>query len=298
MSLPLVHHPYYDADTVADGHRFPMRKYSLVAKYAQDQGRMLYRPQLAQAEQLERVHAPDYVSAILTSSLSKKLERKIGFMITPAIARRACAAVGGTMYAAQFALEAGAAVNLAGGSHHASADYGAGFCVFNDVAVAAERMLEAGDAKRILIIDLDVHQGDGTARIFAGREDVFTLSVHCEENWPTEKPPSDIDIGLPQGTPDAIYLTTLQQVLGRAFEQARPDFVFYNAGVDPHGEDRLGKLALTDGGLAARDRIVAEQCRQRRVPVCGVLGGGYSKAPAKVAARHMFLIEAFDSLVN
>ena len=298
MSLPLVHHPYYDADTVADGHRFPMRKYSLVAKYAQAQGRMLYRPQLAQAEQLECVHALDYVSAILTSSLDKKLARKIGFVITPAIARRACAAVGGTMYAAQFALEAGAAVNLAGGSHHASAEYGAGFCVFNDVAVAAARMLEAGDASRILIIDLDVHQGDGTARIFAERDEVYTLSVHCEENWPTDKPPSSLDVSLPQGTPDAIYLTTLQQVLEQAFRAAKPDFVFYNAGVDPHGDDRLGKLALTDGGIAARDRIVAQQCRQNRVPVCGVLGGGYSKDPDEVAKRHMFLLDAFDSLVD
>lgn len=298
MSLPLVHHPYYDADTVADGHRFPMRKYSLVAKYAKEQGRMLYRPSLALADQLEKVHTAEYVSAILTSSIDKKLARKIGFMITPAITQRACAAVGGTIYAAQYALEAGAAINLAGGSHHASADCGAGFCVFNDVAVAAEVLLASGDVGRVLIIDLDVHQGDGTARIFAGRDDVFTLSVHCEENWPTDKPPSSLDVSLPQGTPDAIYLTTLQQVLEQAFDRALPDCVFYNAGVDPHADDRLGKLALTDGGLAARDRMVAEQCQKRGLPVCGVLGGGYAKDPSTVAKRHMFLIEAFDSIVD
>jgi len=296
MSLPLIHHPDNDAASVGDEHRFPMRKYTLVADMLRAQGQALIRPDLARAEALERVHAPDYVSAVLTSSLSAKEARKIGFAMTPSVARRACAAVGGTLHAARFALAAGAAVNLAGGSHHASAEMGAGFCVFNDVAVAAEAMLASGQVARILVIDLDVHHGDGTARIFAAREDVFTLSVHCEDNWPTDKPASDLDVGLPQGTPDAIYLTTLQQVLARAFSLADPDLVFYNAGVDPHIEDRLGKLALSDGGLAARDRMVAEACKMRDIPVCGVLGGGYSKDPLTVAQRHLFLVEALNKV--
>jgi acetoin utilization deacetylase AcuC-like enzyme len=194
-------------------------------------------------------------------------------------------------------MAAGAAVNLAGGSHHAQAAYGAGFCVFNDVAVAAETMLGSAGVNRILVIDLDVHQGDGTARIFAGREDVFTLSVHCADNWPTEKPPSDLDVALPQGTPDAIYLPTLRQVLEQAFTLAEPDFVFYNAGVDPHIDDRLGKLALSDGGLLARDTMVAETCMARQVPVCGVLGGGYAKDPMQVAKRHLLLVEALNKIV-
>lgn len=294
MTLPLIHHPDYDAASVTDAHRFPMRKYTLVARALETAGKRLLRPELATPEELERVHTPEYVSAVLTSSLEAKLARKIGFAMTPSVARRACAAVGGTLYAAQFALAAGAAVNLAGGSHHANADMGAGFCVFNDVAVAAEALLASGQAERILVIDLDVHQGDGTARIFAGRADVFTLSVHCADNWPTQKPASDIDVGLPQGTPDGVYLTTLQQVLARAFDLAAPDFVFYNAGVDPHAEDRLGKLSLSDGGLAARDRMVSAACAQRRVPVCGVLGGGYSKDPMEVARRHLFLVEALE----
>ena len=298
MSLPLIHHPDYDAASVGDDHRFPMRKYTRVAEALRMQGKLLIEPPLATAEQLEQVHSPDYVAGVLTSSLDRKQVRKIGFEMTPAVARRACAAVGGTLYAAEFALAAGAAVNLAGGSHHASADMGAGFCVFNDVAVAAEVMLGKGHINRVLIIDLDVHQGDGTARIFAEREEVFTLSLHCEDNWPTEKPPSDLDVGLPQGTPDAIYLTTLRQVLEQAFELASPDFVFYNAGVDPHIEDRLGKLALSDGGLAARDRQVAEICLQRKVPVCGVLGGGYSKDPLTVAKRHLFLVDALAKNVS
>jgi len=275
-----------------------MRKYSLVANALRAKGKMLIEPPIATQEQLERVHAPSYVSAVLTSSLDKKLARQIGFEMTPSVARRACAAVGGTLYAAEFALAAGAAVNLAGGSHHASAEMGAGFCVFNDVAVAALAMIEQDHINRVLVIDLDVHHGDGTARIFADREGVFTLSIHCEDNWPTDKPPSDIDIGLPQGTPDAIYLTTLRQVLDQAFEQARPDFVFYNAGVDPHMDDRLGRLALTDGGIAARDRQVVAKCQQRQVPICCVLGGGYSKDPADVVKRHLFLIEALEESVE
>jgi len=296
MSLPLIHHPDYDAASVTNEHRFPMRKYSLIAKALRAQGKLLIEPPLASQEQLERVHTPDYVTAVLTSSLDKKQARKIGFEMTPSVARRACAAVGGTVYAAEFALAAGAAVNLAGGSHHASADMGAGFCVFNDVAVAAEAMLGQPQINSILVVDLDVHHGDGTARIFAERENVFTLSVHCEDNWPSQKPPSDLDVGLPQGTPDAIYLTTLRQVLDQAFELAKPDFVFYNAGVDAHMDDRLGKLALTDGGLAARDRQVSEQCRQRNIPICGVLGGGYSKDPDEVVKRHMLLIDAFNKI--
>jgi len=296
MSLPIVHHPDYDAVSVADAHRFPMRKYTLVAQLARQAGHMLLVPEPAGFETLERVHGRDYVSAIFDGSLEARAARRIGFEITPEIAARSRAAVGGTCYAAEFALRAGAAVNLAGGSHHADRHGGAGFCVFNDVAVAAEQLLARGDAKRVMIVDLDVHHGDGTARIFAGRDEVFTLSIHCEDNWPTEKPPSDIDIGLPRGAEDGIYLTTLRKVLVECFDLAEPDFVFYNAGVDPHMEDRLGHLSLSDGGLAARDRLVAETCSAQRVPVCGVLGGGYSKDAEAVAQRHMFLVEALRGI--
>ena len=274
MPLPLVHHPDYDAVSVADAHRFPMRKYTLVAQMARRAGHMLLVPEPAGFSALETVHGRDYVAAIFDGSLERKAARRIGFEITPEIAARSRAAVGG--------------------SHHADANGGAGFCVFNDVAVAAEHLLASGEVKQVLIVDLDVHHGDGTARIFAGREDVFTLSMHCEDNWPTEKPPSDMDVGLPRGAEDGVYLTTLRQVLTQGFELAAPDFVFYNAGVDPHMDDRLGHLALSDGGLAARDRLVAEFCAQASVPVCGVLGGGYSTDAAAVARRHMFLVEAMS----
>lgn len=294
MALPLIHHPDYDAQSVDGAHRFPMRKYSLIGEVLRGRGATLIEPPPARQELLESVHAPAYVEAVLNSALAPQAARQIGFEMTPAIAKRTCASVGGTLYAAQFALSAGAAINLAGGSHHAHADMGAGFCVFNDVAVAAEALLKAGQARRILIIDLDVHHGDGTARIFTGRDEVFTFSMHCADNWPTDKPPSDLDVPLPQGAPDAVYLTTLQQVLARAFIEGQPDFVFYNAGVDPHIDDRLGKLALSDDGLAARDRMVAASCLQRDVPICGVLGGGYSKDPMAVVDRHLLLVGALD----
>ena len=295
--LPLVHHPAYDAQTVPDGHRFPMRKYSLVADALRRAGRTFETPEPADAARITLAHDSSYVDAVLTQTLDHASARRIGFEITPAIAARSQASVGGTCLAAERALAEGIAINLAGGSHHADHAGGAGFCVFNDVAIAARNVIASGRAERVLVVDLDVHQGDGTARIFAAERDVFTLSVHCEANWPREKPPSDLDVGLAEGSEDAAYLAALAPALEEAFAVHRPDLVFYNAGVDPHREDRLGLLALSDAGLYRRDRMVAEACQLRGVPVCGVLGGGYGHDATAVARRHLLLVEAFDALV-
>lgn len=295
--LPLVHHPAYDAQTVPDGHRFPMRKYSLVADALRRAGRVFETPEPADATRLALAHDPSYVDAVLTQTLDRAAARRIGFEITPAIAARSQASVAGTCLAAERALAVGAAINLAGGSHHADRNGGAGFCVFNDVAIAAREIIETGQAERVLVVDLDVHQGDGTARIFADEPDVFTLSVHCEANWPREKPPSDLDVGLSEGAEDEAYLAALAPTLEDVLGAHRPDLVFYNAGVDPHREDRLGLLALSDAGLYRRDRMVAEACQMRGVPVCGVLGGGYGHDATAVARRHLLLVEAFDALV-
>lgn len=292
---PLIHHPAYDAETVPDGHRFPMRKYSIVADRLRAAGRSFLTPELASASALSAVHDGAYVEAILGQTLHDKAARRIGFEITPAIARRSRAAVGGTGLAARIALNEGAAINLAGGSHHADGQGGAGFCVFNDVAVAGRSLLDARLAKRIAVIDLDVHHGDGTARIFADTPEVFTLSVHCEANWPREKPPSDLDVGLARGTGDEAYLTALTDALEETLARAKPDIAFYNAGVDPHAEDRLGLLCLSNAGLYRRDRRVVEACRAAHVPVCAVLGGGYSKDADAVARRHLLLVEAMDA---
>ncbi|MEL6662727.1 MAG: histone deacetylase, partial [Pseudomonadota bacterium] len=261
-------------------------------------GRSFISPDLASPAALSGAHDPAYVDAILSQSLDRKAARRIGFEITPAIARRSRAAVGGTGLAAQMALNKGCAINLAGGSHHADQQGGAGFCVFNDVAVASRGLLDAAAVERIAVIDLDVHHGDGTARIFADEPSVFTFSMHCEANWPREKPPSDLDLGLDRGADDDTYLKALAPALEQTLAESRPDIVFYNAGVDPHREDRLGLLGLSNSGLYRRDRMVAEACRAAQVPLCGVLGGGYSKDADAVARRHLLLVEAMDAVFS
>lgn len=274
-----------------------MRKYSLVADLVRAKGYTLEAPVHAAQAALERAHAADYVHGVLTSSLDRKAARRVGFDMTPAIAARTRASVGGTELAARRALETGAAVNLAGGSHHADYEGGAGFCVFNDVAVAALSLLEEGRVAKIAVIDLDVHHGDGTALIFADDSRVFTASLHCEDNWPRTKPPSDLDVGLARDTADTAYLRAAEDLVTQTLSTAEPDLVFYNAGVDPHAEDRLGLLALSDDGLLARDRLVAQGCARQNVPIVGVLGGGYSKDASAVAHRHTFLVDALQEIV-
>lgn len=292
--LAIIHHPEYDAATVSDDHRFPMRKYTLVAEQLKASGHQFETPPHATQTQLQLAHDTAYVHAVLTSSLDAKAARRVGFDMIPAIAARTCASVGGTLLAARRALELGRAVNLAGGSHHADQAGGAGFCVFNDVAVAALSLLTENCVERMAVIDLDVHQGDGTALIFADEPRVFTASLHCQDNWPRRKPPSDLDVGLARGTGDALYLSAAKQLVETTLVRAEPDLVFYNAGVDPHAEDRLGLLTLSDQGLRARDRAVVSACAARDIPIVGVLGGGYSKDAAAIARRHTFLVEALQ----
>jgi acetoin utilization deacetylase AcuC-like enzyme len=294
--LPIIHHPDYDAASVSDQHRFPMRKYSLVAELLIAQGYDLETPQHAAQTDLERAHDPAYVHAVLTSALDAKAARRVGFDMTPAIAARTRASVGGTLLAARRALETGCAVNLAGGSHHADYHGGAGFCVFNDVAVAALTLLAENTVQGVAVIDFDVHHGDGTAAIFADDPRVFTASLHCQDNWPRIKPPSDLDIGLETGCEDPAYLRAAQQIIEATLTEVQPDLVFYNAGVDPHREDRLGLLRLSDAGLKARDRLVAQACSARGLPVVGVLGGGYHQQAERVARRHTFLVEALQEI--
>lgn len=295
---PLVHHPDYDAATVSDDHRFPMRKYSLVASALRARGATFHEPVHAPVQWLQLAHDAAYVDAVLTSTLDRAASRKIGFEITPAIARRSRASCAGTALAARLAIEYGAAANLAGGSHHAFRESGAGFCVFNDVAVAATLLLSEGLVRRIAVIDCDVHHGDGTASIFADDPRVFTASLHCEDNWPRTKPPSDLDIGLPKGAGDADYSAALDALLEQVFTAGPFDLVFFNAGVDPHTEDRLGLLELSDHGLETRDLRVAEACAARGTPICGVLGGGYGKDPAQVAARHLYMVSALGAVMS
>ncbi len=292
--LPIVHHPDYTADT-PDGHRFPMQKFAQLAEILRADGLAPHgfvTPEPISRDDLIRAHTPAYVDGVLNRTLDAIAVRRIGFTLTERVVLRAQLATAGTLLAARLALQEGLACNSAGGSHHARADQGAGFCVFNDVAVAASVLLAEGSVKQILVVDLDVHHGDGTALIFRDEPRVFTFSLHCEDNWPLEKPPSDLDVALPKGTGDAVYLAALDESLPAMLDQVRPDLVFYIAGVDPHQDDRLGKLALTDQGLMTRERRVIEAVRGRAIPLVTVLGGGYGHDVTAVARRHSFVFHA------
>ena len=232
----------------------------------------------ATLEDLLLVHEAAYVTDILEGSLSADAQRRLGLPWSPILAARAQAVVGGTIAAARTALRHGFSGQLAGGTHHAHPGFGSGYCVFNDLAVAAQAVLATGEARRVAILDLDVHQGDGTAAMLAGDKspDVLTVSVHAEKNFPFRKVPSDLDIGLGDGTEDADYLNALGVVLS-AIDDFMPDIVLYQAGVDPLASDTLGRLSLTHVGLAERDRTVLDYCRRRGTPVVIVPGGGYSR---------------------
>jgi acetoin utilization deacetylase AcuC-like enzyme len=286
IPLPLVHAPAY-AVPLPDGHPVPMDKYARLpgALAALGQAVEILAPAPAPRDWLEAVHAPDYVAAVLAARVPAALERRIGFEVTPAVAARSALVAGGTCLAAAHALGHGWAANGAGGSHHAGPDGGAGFCVLNDLAVAADALVRQGRVARVLILDLDVHQGDGTALIFAGRADVLTVSVHAASNYPARKARSFLDVALPDGTGDAAYLERLEAELRLLLDGHRPGLILYQAGVDPHAEDRLGRLALSDEGLVARDRLVAEMARRHGVPLAVTLGGGYGEAGV-LAARH------------
>ncbi|BBD99027.1 histone deacetylase [Sphingobium amiense] len=285
--LHVVHHPaYVSPATPGSGFRFD--KYGLVMDALAESGAPFLRhtPQPMPRRWIEAVHDPVYVEEVLSLTVPAAKERRIGFPVTERVMRRSLLSPGGTWAAAKLAQQHGYAANAAGGSHHALADTGAGYCVFNDLAIAASRLIAEGDAARILILDLDVHQGDGTASLLAGRSDIFTLSVHAEKNFPVRKARSTLDIGLPDGTGDDAYLATVRDVLPRVLDDFGPDLILYQAGVDPHGEDRLGRLALTDEGLAARDRFVVAQALGRCIPVASTMGGGYGADRMAVARRH------------
>ena len=292
MSPPIVHHPAFRAEMPA-GHRFPMDKFSRLAAVLLAEGLPgpdgFQRPELIDVETLRLVHTEDYVRGVLELSLPADVVRRIGMPNSESVAIRARAATGGTLLAARLALEHGIACNTAGGSHHASAESGAGFCVFNDVAVAARRLLEEGAIGRALVVDLDVHQGDGTAKIFEGDASVFTFSMHAEKNFPARKAASDLDIDLADGTGDDAYLAALAEILPALIDRVDPDLVFFNAGVDPHADDKLGRLSLTNDGIGRREACVLGLCLARDIPIAGVIGGGYDPDMDRLADRHAIL---------
>ena len=294
MSVPLVYHPAYSAP-LPSSHRFPMAKFRLLAEHLRRQDLLrpeqLHQPLPVPRRWLELVHGRRYHQAFARGELTSAEERRIGLPATTPLVRRSWLAVGGTVLTARLALEHGLACHLAGGTHHAFPDHGSGFCIFNDVAVAARVLLAEGRVRRLLVVDLDVHQGDGTAAIFAGDPRVFTVSAHAASNFPLRKQSSDVDLPLADGLEDADYLSSIACLVPDLLDQQRPDLVLYNAGVDPHRDDRLGRLCLSDIGLLQRDRLVLEACLKRGIPVATVIGGGYDDL-TRLVERHGLVFRA------
>ncbi|AFY65362.1 histone deacetylase [Geitlerinema sp. PCC 7407] len=295
MDLPLVYHPDYVIPLPA-GHRFPMAKFRLLYESLIQDGvahaSQFHQPEYPTPEILAHVHGPDYIQAYCEGTLDAKAQRRIGLPWSSALVRRTCTAVGGTLLTARMALEHGLACNTAGGTHHAFPNHGSGFCIFNDLAIAARVLQAEGVVQKVLIVDLDVHQGDGTALIFQDDPSVFTFSMHCEVNFPGTKQRSDLDVPLPEGLEDDAYLQTLAQYLPDLLSQVKPDLVLYDAGADPHVGDRLGKLALTDSGLYRRDMQVLSTCLGSGYPVASVIGGGYAHNLNDLVYRHSLLHRA------
>jgi acetoin utilization deacetylase AcuC-like enzyme len=285
--IALVHHADYVAPVAADS-RYRWNKNGLVREHLEASGEAIewIEPEPMPRVWLERVHCPRYVAEVLAAAVPREKERRIGFPVTETVARRAQRVPGGTYRAALEALERGFAANNAGGSHHALYDTGAGYCVFNDLALAAVRLTEEGRANRVLIVDCDVHQGDGTAALTAERDDIATYSIHAEKNFPVRKTSSTVDVALADGTGDADYLQALEDSLVPLLDRFRPGLLLYQAGVDPYGGDRLGRLALTQQGLDDRDAFVAGLAKARGLPLASTLGGGYGADAGEIAARH------------
>jgi acetoin utilization deacetylase AcuC-like enzyme len=270
------------------GHRFPMAKYArLRERVAAIAPERMREPPAATDAELARAHDPAYVQAVAIGALDERAMRRIGFPWSPAMVERSRRSAGATIAACRSALEHGFGVNLAGGTHHAHRDFGCGFCVFNDAAVAARAMQAEGLARRVLIVDLDVHQGDGTAAIVGDDPTIHTLSMHGRNNFPFRKQSSRQDVELDDGTGDDAYLATLGTVLPLALAAARPDLAIYLAGADPYVGDRLGRLALSKAGLAARDAYVLDTLGAAGVPVAVAMAGGYAEDIDDVVDIHV-----------
>lgn len=289
LPFKLVYHSRYNLDLGA--HVFPAHKYrlvrdGLVAKGIADPADIL-TPEPAGDEDVLRVHTPEYVEKLKHDSLTPSERMRLELPYSPQIVEAFWLAAGGSILAARCALQDGFGVNLGGGFHHAYPGHGEGFCMLNDVAIAIRRMQADRAAARVMVVDADVHQGNGTAYIFAGDSSVFTLSIHQEKNYPLPKPPSDLDINMEDGAGDEDYLRALAGGLGDSFARISPDLLFYLAGADPYREDQLGGLRLTLGGLRQRDDLVFAEARRRGVPVAVTLAGGYARNTEDTVRIHM-----------
>lgn len=285
----------YYSDTfhfpLPEGHRFPMAKYSLLRERLLSEGVLqeddLAVPDPARDEQLCLVHDVQYVERVAAGRLTEKEIRRIGFPWSPELVERSRRSVGGTIAACRSALREGVAANLAGGTHHAHPGFGSGFCVFNDVAVAARVVQQERAARRIVILDCDVHQGDGTAVIFQDDRSVYTFSIHGAGNFPFHKQQSDLDVALSNGVGDEAYLTALEAGLSRALDEADADLAIYLAGADPYEGDMFGRLKLSKAGLGARDQLVIRRCRDAGLSLAATMSGGYARTVDDIVDVHL-----------
>lgn len=293
--------PGYNAE-LPDGHIFPMEKFVVLHQHLLNRGvireNQVVKPTMVDLANLCSVHTNRYASSVWAGTLTRKEERRMGLPWSRSLAVRSRLAVQGTINAGLMALQDGLAGNLAGGTHHAMPDLGEGFCVYNDVAVAIRVLKMALWARKVLVIDCDVHQGNGTADIFKNDDDVFTFSIHGEKNYPFKKPPSTLDIGLGDQTGDREYINILTDALGSIYESFEPDLIFYLAGIDPLRTDYFGRLALTKKGLRDRDQLVISSALERDIPITLLLSGGYAPSVRETAEAHAILYESAKEIYS
>ncbi|OLQ89592.1 histone deacetylase [Vibrio ponticus] len=299
--LPIVYHAIYSQLELPAEHRYPISKYqrlyqALVEKQQQDSNWLqlfeITQPSPLTIEQVQQVHSPDYIEALFNNQLPAAKMRRIGFPWSEQLIERTLTSAGGTCLSAELALEHGLAIHLSGGYHHAHYDFGSGFCLINDLVLAAKRALEFPHIDKVLIIDSDVHHGDGTATLCAGEEDIITLSFHCDKNFPAKKPDSDIDIALSRETGDQEFLDHFCSVVQIAVNLHRPDLIVYDAGVDIHRDDELGYFNVSTQALFQRDSFLIQLAKEKSIPMACVVGGGYRSDHQMLVALHMQLLEA------
>lgn len=292
---PLVFHPIYSQLELPVRHRFPIEKYVGIRNALTSNGvpnNYFNKPTPVNVNNLKTVYDPSYINQLINNQLDPKAMRRIGFPWSQQLIERTLTAVGGTIMTSQLALQHGKSINLTGGYHHAFANYGSGFCMINDLYLAALSMLQNNNINKVLIFDADVHQGDGTAKLASNNQNVFTVSIHGEKNFPHRKQISNLDFPLPKGTTDELYLETVNNALSRAFNSFKPDAVIYDAGVDIHCNDDLGHLDISTQGVLARDKLVFDYCQLKGIPIAAVIGGGYQRNIEALVNVHLQLFIA------
>ena len=292
--LNVVYNDNYDIP-LPEGHRFVGTKFSDLYNFIKNSNLYtnltIHQSNSAPINDVQVVHNRDYVMSVKEGNLSRDQERRINLSWSEKLAKRSFLAIQGTLQTSQLALDYGIACHLAGGTHHAFKDCGSGFCVFNDLAYASITLLNQKKINKILILDLDVHQGDGTASICENIDNIFTCSIHCKNNFPFDKKNSNLDVPIDDEVNDVKYINILTKTLDQIESNFTPDIVFYDAGVDVHSNDDLGNLNLTDDGIKKRDEIVCEYFKEKKIPLCTVIGGGYSKNRQELASRHFSIFE-------